>query len=255
MHPVPRQRDHTLRRHIRDHFDQYQPKRIVPAAAAPSEVLLTLPLLAEMKKIDGWLDEEEADLLIAATRVACAAEKTGAIVEVGSYCGRATVVLAKTARSCAPEARVYSIDPHDGHVGARDAGLQSVAPSRERLRRNLAAAGVAEMVELVPTDSWQVEWNAPVRLLLVDGLHDYESVARDFRQFETHLLPNACVAFHDYADYFPGVRAFVDELIATAAYEPIGLVRSMILLRRAKHQAGSASLLSAASVSPSISGP
>jgi hypothetical protein len=41
------------------------------------------------------------------------------------------------------------------------------------------------------------------------------------------------VAFHDYADYFPGVRAFVDHLIESRRYDALGLARSMIVLRRA----------------------
>src|SRR6185295_18033593 len=93
MHPIPRRHEHPLRRHVRDHFHQYDARRAVTTSSTTGGLLLTLPLLAEMKSIEGWLDEEEADLLIAATRTACLNGKSlGAIVEIGSYCGRATVV-------------------------------------------------------------------------------------------------------------------------------------------------------------------
>ena len=235
MHPVPRRYDNPLRRQIRDRFDHYHHARpTMHTSASDAEMFLTLPILAEMRRIEGWLEEDEADLLIAATRLACrGGQPLGAIVEVGSYCGRSTVVLAKAARACSADARVYAVDPHDGCVGAADQGLRSVAPSRERFIRNIAAAGVTDVVELVQQRSWEVQWSRPIGLLFIDGLHDYANVARDFAHFEPHLAPGACVAFHDYADYYPGVRAFVDELVDGGHYEMVQLVRSMILLRRA----------------------
>ncbi len=40
------------------------------------------------------------------------------------------------------------------------------------------------------------------------------------------------MAFHDYADYFPGVRTFVDELIHTGRYLFVDKVSSLIVLRK-----------------------
>jgi glycosyltransferase involved in cell wall biosynthesis len=57
-------------------------------------------------------------------------------------------------------------------------------------------------------------------------------VARDFHHFEEWILPGGYVAFHDYADYFPGVRSFVDELLAESQYRKIGLAKSLIVLRK-----------------------
>jgi hypothetical protein len=63
-----------------------------------------------------------------------------------------------------------------------------------------------------------------------NGLHDYPSVARDFRQISPSVVKGGYIAFHDYADYFPGVQAFVHELLETGVYRKVGKVDSLIIL-------------------------
>ena len=80
--------------------------------------------------------------------------------------------------------------------------------------------------------SYSAEWTVPVRLLLVDGLHDYFNVARDFRYFSKCIVAGGYVAFHDHADYFPGVKKFVDELLAGGEYKKAGKVDSLMVLQK-----------------------
>ena len=70
---------------------------------------------------------------------------------------------------------------------------------------NLAAAGVSDVVEVVRAAAPEVAWDEPIAFLLVDGLHDYANVARDFQKFAPHLVDGGYVAFHDYAGYYPRV--------------------------------------------------
>lgn len=234
-HPIPRRYDDPLRRHVRDRFHDYAAPRPgevrrVALAAAPPPFVLTLTILAKMRKIEGWLADEEADLLIGATTHALAGlPEARAVVEVGSYCGRATVVLAGVVKVLRPAARVWSVDPHDGKLGTADRYV-SVGPSLEKLKANIAAAGLAETVEIVRASAPEVPWEEPIALLLIDGLHDYASVARDFAHFEPWLAVGGCVAFHDYAGYFPGVVAFVDELLANGRYRRMALAGTLIVL-------------------------
>jgi len=70
-----------------------------------------------------------------------------------------------------------------------------------------------------------------IDLLFIDGLHDRINVERDFRHFEPFLGEEAIVLFHDYASYYPGVRAFVDALTA-GAWRVGAAAASMRLLQR-----------------------
>jgi hypothetical protein len=151
---------------------------------------------------------------------------------VGSYCGRATTVLGRVALAVRPEAKIYSLDPHDGRVGALDQGIVSHGPTLEKFRRNMERAGLTDSVKVIQRRAADVCWGQPVSLLLVDGLHDYFSVAQDFYQFESWVVSGGLVAFHDYAPYFPGVQAFVNELLGCGYYRKLHCVGTMIVLQK-----------------------
>lgn len=196
------------------------------------ELLLTLPILERMRVVEGWLADEEADLLIAAlSRALADLPGPQAVVEVGSYCGKTTTVLGSVLRALAPGCRMHAIDPHEGEVGSVETGLTKTPPTLEKFMHTLRSTDLTHVVETVRRRSYETEWDLPIRFLFIDGLHDYMNVSRDLRQFEPWLVDGAYVAFHDYADHWPGVRRFVDELLSSGRYEHVECVRSMIVLR------------------------
>ena len=91
--------------------------------------------LAAAAPVEGWLTDAQARRLHAR-----AAAAGGTVVEIGSFRGRSTIVLAMAA------GEVVAIDPHAGS----DRGPQEIAADAARgaddhaaFRANLAAAGVA----------------------------------------------------------------------------------------------------------------
>lgn len=232
VHPVPRRYDDRLRAHVRGRFGHYSTRAVPHPTPGGPDLLLTRALFGRMKTIPGWLDEDEADLLLAAAVRALATLPAGhAVVEVGSYCGRATVVLGAAARTIHPPARVYAIDTFDGTVGALDQGLKTGPPTYDRFRATIATAGLTDIVETIRSVPAEVAWDRPIAFLLIDGLHDYFNVARDFARFGPSVAAGGYVAFHDYADYFPGVKAFVHELIAGGGFAVVKVVGSLVVLR------------------------
>lgn len=239
MHPVARQYGDPLRKQIRARFDHYEraaPCAPTPRAAAAADaprLLVRAEIIAQMRAVEGWLEDAEADLLIAAAEHALTAlDASHAIVEVGSYCGRATTVLGRVALAVRPETKIYSLDPHDGRVGALDQGLASHGPTLEKFRRSMERAGLTDLVEVIQRRAADVCWGQPVSLLLIDGLHDYFSVAQDFYQFERWVVSGGLVAFHDYAPYFPGVQAFVNELLGSGCYRKLHCAGTMMVLQK-----------------------
>jgi predicted O-methyltransferase YrrM len=229
VHPVPRAYAHPLRRTLRARYGGYASATKGPTTDAAAD----LRVLERMRTVEGWLSEGEAELLIAG--LARAASELGSppvVVEVGSYCGRSTIVLADAVKALGRAGRVYAIDPHDGQVGALGQGLLQTPPTLEKFRRTIEEHGCADVVELIQRRSYETSWYRPISFLLVDGLHDYVNVSRDLGHFEPWLRGGAFVAFHDYADYYPGVKALVDELVAYRGYERVECVESMVLLRR-----------------------
>lgn len=197
-----------------------------PALLRPSEILAT------MRGVGGWLEDMEAELLLAAAAFVTRGAGARTLVEIGSYQGRSTVVLGAALRALSPQSRLYAIDPHEGTVGAADRRLNRGTPTFDAFIANIAAAGVAQLVEPIRSLSYEVEWNRPIDLLFVDGLHDRLNVERDFRHFAPFLAPGAAVLFHDYAGYYPGVVAFVDEIVANEGWAVAARAGSMIMVHR-----------------------
>lgn len=189
-----------------------------------------LSILATMRGIPGWLEDDEAELLIAAAAHVARGRGPRRLVEIGSYQGRSTIVLAATIRALSPESRVFAVDPHEGTVGSADARLNHGSPTFDAFVANIAAAGVTAFVEPMRALSYEVKWGGAIDLLFVDGLHDRFNVERDYRHFAQFLTPDAIVLFHDYAPYYPGVVDFVDVLIANEGWRVAASAGSMIML-------------------------
>lgn len=239
LHPVARHYGDGLRRYVRERHDHYQLSFDAPAErlggrrSNGDSVAATLSrgaILATMEQTEGWLSRCEGDLLITAVlRALTELGSAPTLVEIGSYCGRSTVVLGGVVKSFRPSARVYAWDTFDGIVGALDQGLFAYPPTGELFRSNIDRAGLSEIVVSGALDG---EWTEPIGFLLIDGLHDYVNVARDFFRFEPFVVEGGYVVFHDYADYFPGVKAFVNELLGAGRYEEIDRVGSLIVVRK-----------------------
>jgi hypothetical protein len=235
IHPVARQLNDPLRRRISHRVAELRHETLVRSRVRLQTCDVPLaPVIDQMQAVDGWFDESEAELLATAcAHILKQVPPPAVVVEVGSYCGRSTVVLGGIMRAIGSRALLYSIDPHEGLVGSSDAGLYSGHPTIEAFRATLAAANMSSFVRIVPARSSEVSWADPIAFLLIDALHDYASVARDFFTFEPFLIAGALVAFHDYALYAPGVKTFVHELLGTGKYEFVDAQESLIILRLA----------------------
>jgi hypothetical protein len=216
MHPVPRTLDHPLRAETRARAGHY---RTAPAApiSPDSAAHRDVAVMAQMRTLAGWLEDDEARLILATARDACraalAAGDAPHLVEIGSYAGKATVLLGHVAR--ANTGQVTAIDRFDGVCGSRDGAVHRALPTRVRFEAAIEEAGLAGIVHARTGDAPAVTIEAPVDFALIDGWHDYAGVMADFCAIEPLLAPHAPVLFHDYADYYPGVMAFVDELVAS----------------------------------------
>jgi hypothetical protein len=135
-------------------------------------------------------------------------------------------------KTVSPDTKIYAIDPHDGKLGSLDEGIQKVAPSLQAFQQNMEKAGLTDAVEIIQRPPTDVSWDRPINLLLIDALHDYPSVARDFHHYEPWVVPGGHIAFHDYADYYPGVKAFVDEILGTDHYTPVCLTDSLYVVKK-----------------------
>ena len=152
----------------------------------------------------------------------------GTIVEIGSFKGRSTVMLAKVA-SHYGLGPVVAIDPHNSPI-LLDHQADSESSSYKDFLNSIHAAGVSNHVESHVAYSTDVAslWKRPIRLLWIDGDHSYEGAKNDFHGFFPHLVPHGVVALHDALNAFPGpIRVFVEEILGSDGFGPAGFVHSI----------------------------
>ena len=189
-------------------------------------------ILARIRGIDGQLRDDEARLLMAAAWRVATDCPSASIVEVGSYCGRSTVALASVLKASAGAGRVHVIEPHNGGVGDRVLGAGAGAPMLETLRRHVAEADVADVVEVIPRCSFAVTGTPPADLLFLDQQHGEEGVRRDFAHFESFVSVRGCIVFHNAYDSFPRVNACVEEALASGRYREVARAGSLVVLQK-----------------------
>lgn len=142
---------------------------------------------AASQGIKGWMTYGQAEMLWqAASRLA----PGSTIVEIGSHCGRSTVVLGMAAQNVG--AHVIAIDPFV--EGRLFGGLST----RQVFEQNISATGLDDVVMLRQEYSTQLRhtWEESIDLLYIDGKHDYWTVTDDFR-WGDHVVPGGTILVHD----------------------------------------------------------
>jgi len=172
--------------------------------------------IAGYTQIPGWLTEPEALRLFDLAR---AIRRPGAVaVEVGSWLGRSSVVLAKglaTARG----ARLYCVDPWNGDGEDYARPEYSAIAERQQLplhlqfQANMRAFDVEDTVRPLRGYSADVgrDFAGVIDLLFIDANHEYDSVLADFEIWSPQLAPDGVIAFHD-SDH-DGPRAVIDRFV------------------------------------------
>jgi predicted O-methyltransferase YrrM len=188
-------------------------------------------VLDSMEAVDGWFYRSEGELLCKSLMRSMVKLQGNAIVEIGSYLGRSTIALGLTIKMAESDLKVYAIDPHEGVV-TYPGGPEQLSPTFEGFRKNIEAAGISDIVVPIIKKAHEVVWDRPISFMFIDGLHDYKSVSGDFRNFEKWVVPDGWVAFHDYAENWPGIKRCVDEILSGGKYSKESMVGSLVILRK-----------------------
>jgi MMP 1-O-methyltransferase len=193
----------------------------------------------------GFLPPDEAFALLGAARTALAAHPELPLLEIGTYCGRSSLLVG--AAAAAAGTTLFTVDHHRGseenQPGWQWHDAELVDPVTGRLetlvplRRSLHAAGLDAAVIPVVGDSGVVGrwWTTPVGFLFLDGNHTEEIAQRDYALFAPHVAAGGYLAVHDcYPEPAEGGRPPWNVYLRARAdgWEPVGQHRSLRLLRR-----------------------
>ena len=146
------------------------------------------------KNIEGWLERSQALLLYSLARSVQAGLD---IVEIGSYKGRSTVVLASAIKG--PGSTLHAIDPHTGDITQQEPGI--AIDTWEEFKSNITACAVAGKVNVIRDTSRNAATcytGRPIGMLFVDGWHDTEAVLTDWLSWKCKLAEDTIIVFDDW---------------------------------------------------------
>ena len=206
-------------------------------------------LLAVARAVRGFMPDDEGRAL---HRLARDRLPHGPVLEVGSYCGKSAVYLGAAAREVGGV--VFTVDHHRGSEENQagwehhDPELVDKATGRMDtlpfLRRTIERAGLEDVVVAVvgPSATVAAHWRTPLSMLFVDGGHGEEPAQADYAEWAPWVMPGGVLAIHDvFPDPADGGRPPYEmylRALASGAFEEVGAVGSLRVLRRTSGQSG-----------------
>jgi predicted O-methyltransferase YrrM len=186
--------------------------------------------LRAVEGIAGWLTDEQARLLY---ERAAALPAGARIIEIGSYHGRSTIVLARAA----PEAEIIAIDPFAAETIATRERVREAdvgATDLERFEENLERAGVRERVRHVRAFSSDAlaQVDGEIDLLYIDGAHDVRNALADIRGWGARVRTGGTMVIHDSFSAVGVTVAQVVGLLLNDEFAYVGRSRSLAEYRR-----------------------
>ncbi|WP_030666445.1 class I SAM-dependent methyltransferase [Streptomyces rimosus] len=201
-------------------------------------------ILAAFETAKGFMPLDEGLALYEAASEAAALGLP--LVEIGTYCGRSTILLADAARAAGVQA--VTVDHHRGSeeqqpgweyhdpsVVDPEVGLMDTLPA---FRRTLHAAGLEDHVIALVGRSPRIAalWNAPVGLVFIDGGHTDEHATADYEGWAPHVAPGGLLVIHDvFADPADGGQApyrVYRRALESGAFTEMSAHGSLHVLRR-----------------------
>lgn len=186
--------------------------------------------LTQVSGVQGWMSPDQAERLY---RAAAGTRSGDQIVEIGSFQGRSTIVLASAAPADVP---VVAIDPHAGN----DRGPQEIEGfaaeaegDHEIFNRNLAEAGVADHVRHVRafSDAAHTQVSGDIAVLYIDGAHRYAPARNDIRDWGARVTPGGTMLIHDSFSSVGVTLAIARQLVIGTRFRYVGRSRSLTEFR------------------------
>ncbi len=183
-----------------------------------------------VEDVEGWMSHEQGRALYEASR-ACPAG--GRIVEIGSFRGRSTIVLAAAA---GPGVEVIAIDPHAGNDrGPRelDGFADEASDDFTTFHANLERAGIAGRVTHLrePSHVALGHVEGAIDVLYVDGAHRYGPASTDIRDWSARVRDGGELLIHDAFSSVGVTGAIAGNLLLGRRFRYVRRVRSLASYR------------------------
>ncbi len=202
---------------------------------------MKLPI--DIDSVKGFLDPLEGAALYAR---ALDAASRGALLEIGTYCGKSAVYIGTAAKERGGV--LFTIDHHRGSEemqpgwehhdtqtwDARAGAMESLPFLRDTLRRAKLEEAVIPIIGRSATIARY--WRTPLAFLFIDGGHSMENALADYEGWSAHVMPGGFMLIHDvFSDPKDGGRPpfeIYKMALESGLFDEVDAVRSLRVLRR-----------------------
>jgi hypothetical protein len=187
--------------------------------------------LLAVHSVRGWLTDDQARVLHTRAREVSADRQ---IVEIGSYQGRSTIILARAA----PErATLVAIDSYDGdNRGPRQVQgkTEEGNADHEAFVQNLQRTGVEHRVRQVRAHSQDALGlvSGTIGLLYIDGAHQYRAARDDIKRWGARVGDGGTMLIHDGFSSVGVTLSLLRVLAASRSWRYVGRTGSLVEYRR-----------------------
>ena len=193
--------------------------------------------------IKGFMHDDEALLLY---QTSLKAAESGALLEIGSYCGKSAYFIGLAAKE--QHSILFSVDHHKGSE-EQQAGQEYFDPDLFDTKINrintlplfentIETASLEEFIVPIVAESAIAGkmWATPLSMLFIDGGHSLEDALEDYNTWEKHIIQNGFLVIHDiFSDPDKGGQAprlVYEKALKSGKYQKYAFTTTLGVLRR-----------------------
>ena len=170
-----------------------------------------------------------------AEKVVTEHESRSVLCEIGSFCGKSTVSIAK-ALVKNNAGILYAIDWHEGSPTLPGFGTKEYKVTYNEYLNNLEKFGVKERIKTIKKRSEESVHDIPdeVHFLWIDGLHEYEGVKSDYKNYAGKLVSGGFLLFHDvcWTTWKDPFRLVKGEVLSNNEYNLYAMIGNTMIFRK-----------------------
>ncbi len=155
--------------------------------------------------------EQQKGLIDLCNFIASIIPEKSTIIEIGSYCGGSTSIIAKIFK----HSKIFSVDPWEMYI--EDCSVYDINKQKIELEQaeKIFDGVIKNYTNIVKNKTSSSEFvknieDNTIDFIYIDGNHQYSSVKEDLENWYPKIKLGGIIAGHDYG--WPTVRRAIDEI-------------------------------------------
>jgi hypothetical protein len=169
-------------------------------------------VFSRLKDVPGWFNVDDCGHFFLVLSYQSAMGIKGDLLEIGSYHGRSTALMAKCLE---PGERIVVCDTFESDTDdnyANKPSPENLISNIERVNREMEKDRI--VIHKCLSNDLQLDTEEKFRFIHIDGGHSAEQAYFDLQLCSKHLLPNGIIVMDDYYNkQWPGITQGTDRFL------------------------------------------